>query len=648
MRIPQEIIHQIYQRLDIVEVIGDYVSLKKRGANYWGLSPFKIEKTPSFAVNPIKNIFKDFSTGKGGNAVSFLMEVEKYTYLEAMLHLAKKYNIEVELDKTDETTEREDKRLALFGLNKFASTYFSQQLLESSEVGYNYFKERGFEENIIKQFQLGYSPENWDAFTKNALKYQYKEDLLVESGLIGKTEKGDFYDRFRGRVIFPIHDTVGRIAGFGGRILKTGAEAAKYINSPESIIYNKSELLYGLFFAKNNIREAEECVLVEGYTDVISLHQAGIKNAVASAGTALTPQQLGLIRRYTSNLLIAYDGDEAGIKAAKRAVDLALEQGFIVKILLFPEELDPDSYVKKYGLSGWNELIKEHSLDFILFKIKTLQTNYAPNHPQYKAQLITELAQSLAKITDEIQRSLYTQHSANQLNIDEQLMVSAVNKELSLRQKQKDLELRRTTSNVEGGTVAQDVGEQTEAIILVKEPIQDTFYVEKESIRLIINYYDKKIIMQEIELYVIERFQNELGDEIFTFKYPVFETLRNQLFTSWTTNKTIPINELLTSDNKKLRDNVSEMFCYYEISEHWEKSIENVPIWDRDIEKLVEDTIYRFKKIKIKQLIEENQQLMKENRDNEVERKLLKRSIKLTEMKNEINRRFGTVVEPSK
>src|SRR6201985_2799547 len=359
--ITKSTIDRIMEATDIVEVIGEFVALKKRGANYVGLSPFANERTPSFTVSPAKGIFKDFSSGKGGSAVTFLMELEKFTYPEALKWLAKKDGIEgEETVDTAENKEAENHRESLMIVTGYAAKYFHDTLLETEEgqnIGLSYFKERGFNNDTIKKFELGYSPDPWEAFTGQAIKDGYSAQYLEETGLCIKRDNGSLYDRWRGRVMFPIHSFTGRVIAFGGRTLKSDKNVPKYVNSPESEIYHKSNILYGLYFAKKAIREEDNCYLVEGYADVISVHQAGIENVVASSGTSLTVDQIKLLGRLTKNITILYDGDAAGIKASLRGLDMILEEGLNVKVVLFPDGHDPDSYVRLLGSSGFKNYI---------------------------------------------------------------------------------------------------------------------------------------------------------------------------------------------------------------------------------------------------------------------------------------------------
>ncbi len=416
---------------DIVEVIGEFVQLKKRGANYVGLSPFANERTPSFTVSPAKGIFKDFSSSKGGSAITFLMELEKFSYPEALKWLAKKYSIEVEETvETVENKEEENHRESLMIVTAFAAKFFHESLLDTSEgqsIGLSYFKERGFSNDTIKKFELGYSPDQWEAFTGQAIKEGYQPQFLEESGLSVKRDSGSLYDRYRGRVMFPVHGFTGRVIAFGGRTLKNDKNVPKYVNSPESEIYHKSSVLYGLYFAKKAIREQDNCYLVEGYADVISVHQAGIENVVASSGTSLTVEQIRLISRLTKNITILYDGDAAGIKASLRGLDMILEEGLNVKVVLFPDGHDPDSYVRKFGTNGFKKHIEDNKKDFILYKTDILLKD-AGTDPIKKAEVIREVVESVAKIPDSIKAAVFIKECSYLLQIDERALLSELNK----------------------------------------------------------------------------------------------------------------------------------------------------------------------------------------------------------------------------
>src|SRR6195952_1424017 len=434
-------IDRIMEATDIVEVIGEFVNLKKRGANYVGLSPFANERTPSFTVSPAKGIFKDFSSGKGGSAVTFLMELEKFTYPEALKWLAKKYSIEVEETvESFENREEENRRESLMIVSGYAAKFFHESLLETDEgksIGLSYFKERGFTNDTIKKFELGYSPDQWEAFTDSALKAGYLEEFLVESGLSVKRDNGKLYDRYRGRVMFPIHSFTGRVIAFGGRTLKTDKNVPKYVNSPESEIYHKSNVLYGLYFAKKAIREEDNCYLVEGYADVLSVHQAGIENVVASSGTSLTVEQIRLISRFTKNIAILYDGDAAGIKASLRGLDMILEEGLNVKVVLFPDGHDPDSYVRNVGTNAFKTYIEDNKKDFILFKTDILLKE-AGNDPIKKSEVIREIVESIAKIPDSIKASVFVKECSLLLQMDERSLLTELNKMRLAKSKKTD------------------------------------------------------------------------------------------------------------------------------------------------------------------------------------------------------------------
>jgi len=426
--ISQNSIAQVFETARVEEVIGDFVQLKKSGSNYKGLSPFSEERSPSFMVSPVKQIWKDFSSGKGGNAVTFLMEHEHFTYPEAIKYLAKKYNIEIEeTERTDEEKEQADTRESLYLVSEYANTYFQKVLHNTNQgkaIGLSYFKERGFTEETIKKFQLGYSLDEWQAFTDDALGKGYNINFLEQTGLtIVKGEKR--FDRFKGRVMFPIHSMSGRILGFGGRILVTDKKAAKYLNSPESEVYHKSKVLYGLFHAKQSIAKEDNCYLVEGYTDVIQFHQTGITNVVSSSGTALSADQIRLINRLTNNITVLFDGDAAGIRASIRGIDLILEQGVNVKICTFPDGEDPDSFSRSNTLEELTKYLNVNAKDFIQFKASLL-VKEANNDPIKKAETIRDIVNSIAKIPDQIKREIYIQECARIMDISEEVLFSTL------------------------------------------------------------------------------------------------------------------------------------------------------------------------------------------------------------------------------
>jgi DNA primase len=433
--ISKSTIDQVYETARLEEVIGDFVQLRKSGSNFKGLSPFTDERTPSFMVSPVKQIWKDFSSGKGGNVVAFLMEHEHFTYPEAIRYLAKKYNIEIEeTERSDEEKVALNERESMYLVSEFAQAHFSKMLWETElgkAIGLSYFKERGFTDETIKKFGLGYCLDQWDSFTKSALDQGYQLDYLEKTGLTIVKEDtanpGDFryFDRFKARVVFPIHSMSGRVLGFGGRILSNDKKAAKYLNSPESEIYHKSKVLYGIHFAKQAIAKEDNCFLVEGYTDVIQLYQRGIHNVVASSGTALTPEQIRLINRLTKNITVLFDGDAAGLRASLRGIDLILEQGMNVKICTFPEGQDPDSYAKNNDYGEVLDFLQENAKDFIQFKANLLAKE-AANDPIRRAETVRDIVNSISKIPDAIKREIYIQECAHIMNVSEGVLFSTL------------------------------------------------------------------------------------------------------------------------------------------------------------------------------------------------------------------------------
>ena len=426
--IDQHTIDRIIAAADVVDVVKDFVSLKKRGVNFLGLCPFHNEKTPSFTVSPSKGIYKCFGCGKGGNVVNFIMDHEQLSYVEALKFLAKKYNIEVEeRELTPEDIRQRNEHESLMVVTSWAQRYFTDTLQKHTEgksVGLSYLRERGIRDDIIEKFQLGYCLSQFDAMTQAALRDGYKLEFLSKSGLSIERNEGNPFDRFHGRIIFPIHSLSGRVVGFGGRIMTADKKAAKYLNSPESEIYHKSQILYGIFHAKKSITQQNKCFLVEGYTDVISLHQAGVENVVASSGTALTPDQIRLIKRFTPNITVIYDGDPAGIKASLRGIDLILEEGLNVKVVLMPEGEDPDSFARAHNSTEVLNFIAENETDFIHFKTKLLLES-AKSDPIQRANLITDIVKTIAVIPDHIIRTVYLKECTKILDIDEAVLYAA-------------------------------------------------------------------------------------------------------------------------------------------------------------------------------------------------------------------------------
>ena len=513
--ITKESIDKVYDAIRIEEVIGDFVQLKRAGSGYKGLSPFTNERTPSFSVSPSKQIWKDFSSGKGGNAIAFLMEHEHFSYIEAIRYLAKKYNIELEeTELNDEEKEKANEKEKLFLANDFARDFFHQSLLESEEgkaIGMTYFKERAFTDETIKIFQLGYAIDQRSAFTDTALKKGIKLEALEKTGLTIVDEQQHKLDRFRGRVIFPILSMSGRVLGFGGRILSTEKKLAKYLNSPESEIYHKSNILYGLFQAKSFISKEDNCYLVEGYADVIQLYQRGIKNTVASSGTALTQEQIRLIHRFTPNITILYDGDSAGLKAALRAGDMILAEGMNARICTFPDGDDPDSFAKKNQLEDILEYFKENIQDFIRFKASLL-IKEANNDPLKRADTIRNMIESISKISDNIKKEIYIRECAQIMDISEQVLFASLSQISQQQLLKADKELQRSKK------------EPKPLSVIVPQEINPILTLEKELIRYLLLYGLEECTFEEKFLF----FDKETGEEktqIFSQKMKVFEKL---------------------------------------------------------------------------------------------------------------------------
>jgi DNA primase len=500
--ISQNTIQQILGRLDIIDVVGNFVKLKRRGSNYLGLCPFHNEKTPSFTVSPSKELYKCFGCGRSGNAISFVMEHEKYSYVEALKWLANRYGIEIE--ETFQTDEQRQTQLAadsLYIINQFAQQFFTQQLFETEEgrdIGLTYFKERGYREDVIKKFQLGYSPEQRDSFTKEALAKQYNTDLLLKTGLVALRNE-QLTDNYRGRVIFPVHNHSGKVLGFGARILKSNDKAPKYINTPENEIYIKSKILYGSYYARQAIDKADECLLVEGYTDVISLHQAGIENVVASGGTSLTPDQLRLIKKYTNNLTIIYDGDAAGVKAAMRGLDLALEEGLNVKLVLIPDNDDPDSYVNKLGAAAFTQFVQKNKKDVILFQLEVALKD-AGNDSVKTSEVVNRIAETISrinKVEDFTKQQDYIKQCAEILKIEESGLHALVNKFIrdKISTLEKKLPFEEAKTHEENIRKAEATGYDDATFnLLFKDELQ-----EREVARILLEYGirkwdDKKLV----------------------------------------------------------------------------------------------------------------------------------------------------------
>jgi DNA primase len=593
-------IDRIMEAIDIVEVVGEFVQLKKRGANYVGLSPFANERTPSFTVSPAKGIFKDFSSGKGGSAVTFLMELEKFSYPEALKWLAKKYGIEVEETvEASENKEEENHRESLMIVSAYAAKFFHESLLETDEgknIGLSYFKERGFSNDTIKKFELGYSPDQWEAFTGKALQEGYLQEFLVESGLSVKRENGTLYDRYRGRVMFPIHGFTGRVIAFGGRTLKTDKNVPKYVNSPESEIYHKSNVLYGLYFAKKAIRDEDNCYLVEGYADVLSVHQAGIENVVASSGTSLTVEQIRLIGRFTKNITILYDGDAAGIKASLRGLDMILEEGLNVKVVLFPDGHDPDSYVRNVGTNAFKTHIDKNRKDFILYKTDILLKE-AGTDPIKRADVIREVVESIAKIPDSIKASVFIKDCSHLLQIDERALLSELNK-MRMAKSKKDAQQQISKQ-------AETVDPASAEELLSEKSVKEDFSQEKEIIRLLLLYGSKMIDWDGIANTYIGPFMiAELGDVEFEHS-PSKKFI--ELYSKEVENGVLPEDQFFIHyPDKEIVDlTVTLLATKYTLSENWyEMHKILVPDEQVNMKATILGAIFHLKKHKVGKILD--------------------------------------------
>lgn len=543
MRIQQSTIDQILQTADIVDVVGDFLALRKRGANYVALSPFTNEKTPSFTVSTSKQIFKCFSTGIGGDALKFVMEIDKLTYVEALKYLAKKYAIEIQYDKTelsDAEKIAQSEKDSLFIILEHTKNHYKNILLthpDGLNIGKSYFIERGLNDKTITDFELGFALDCWDDLLNDPFTKQFNQDLLVKAGVIKIAESGKKFDFFRNRVIFPIHNITGKVIGLAGRILGNEKGTAKYINSPETELYIKNQVLYGLYQAKNSIRNLDNCLLVEGYMDVLSLHQANITNAVASSGTSLTEGQIKLISRYTQNITILYDGDKAGINAAFRGADLLLEGGLNIKVIVFPDGDDPDSFLNKVGATSFNAYITNNEKDFITFKTEILLKD-AANDPLKKGKVIHEVVYSISKIKDEIQRAIYFRKCSQLLEIEEQAIISEHNKlkliaakKFEEKEKIASENATQNSSNIEDLNftnlyIKSDSNEIAEReIIRILLEYADVQIEEHTLINIMFSYlqnitFENPIFAKIIEIFKVELAQNQLPTLDYFMKYP--------------------------------------------------------------------------------------------------------------------------------
>lgn len=646
-------IDQVFAASRVEEVIGDFVQLKKSGSNFKGLSPFSDERTPSFMVSPVKQIWKDFSSGKGGNVVAFLMEHEHFTYPEAIKYLAKKYNIEVEeTEQTNEQKEQQNERESLYLVNEYASKYFQKNLLKTDQgqaIGLSYFKERGFTEETIKKFNLGYSLDEWHAFTDEALSKGYNIEYLEKTGLTIVKEDRRF-DRFKGRVMFPIQSMSGRVLGFGGRILTNDKKAAKYLNSPESEIYHKSKILYGIYHAKQSIAKEDNCYLVEGYTDVIQFYQTGIKNVVASSGTALTPEQIRLINRLTKNITVLFDGDAAGIRASLRGIDLILEQGMNVKVCTFPDGEDPDSFARQNTLEELTLYLEENSKDFIQFKAALLMQE-TKNDPIKKADTIRDIIQSISKIPDRIQREIYVQECSKIMDISEQVLFSSLaqlgKKEFQeankqFRQQQKAFDVIKPEKTVAKVNVQYELERKIIEILLLygnkTEDFEDLVLKEND-------FGDLELEPVIHQAKVFEKVYLDLQEDEMQFSNEVFKTLYYTIIDTLNQNPDTSVEHLVNSVSSELAGEITSILMddeRYNLH-NWEKK--NIFPKDKSItiSQLVSETILSLRCFLIDKKVQEYQFETQENK-TEVNRDVLEEVKDYSGLKMLLSRKLNRVL----
>ncbi|MEG1020776.1 MAG: DNA primase [Myroides sp.] len=650
--IKKETIDAIFDAARVEEVIGDFVQLKKAGSNYKGLSPFVNEKSPSFMVSPAKQIWKDFSSGKGGNAISFIMEHEHFSYPEALRYLANKYQIEIEeTEQTDLEKQALNERESLFVVSEFAKKYFHDVLLKTDEglaIGHSYFKERGFTEETIKKFQLGYSPDQWDAFTNEALAKGYKLEFLEKTGLtIVKDDKK--FDRFKGRVMFPIESMSGRVLGFGGRILTNDKKAAKYLNSPESDIYHKSKVLYGIFHSKQEIASKDNCYLVEGYTDVIQMYQAGIKNVVASSGTALTPDQIRLINRLTKNITVLFDGDAAGMRASLRGIDLILEAGMNVRVCTFPDGDDPDSFAKKTPIDELQLYLKDNATDFIRFKANLLMKD-AGNDPIKKADVIRDIVVSISKVPDYIQREVYVQECASIMDISEDVLFSTLaqigKKELQEANKKfvqdKKMEVVKSTP--------EETKEKVDIIYLLERKIIEILLIYGNYEELFDEYEltveDDKVITQEkkVKRKVFDKVFLSLQEDEIEMSNAKFQTILKDILVFYHTNEIWNLENYLQQVKPELTDEITSIIMddeRYNLH-NWEKQNIFVKGKDLGVQQYVNETILTLRSYLIFEIIENLKKQIQEN--PEKARDLLTDVVDYNNLKHTFSSELGRVM----
>ena len=644
-------IDQVFDTARVEEVIGDFVQLKKSGSNFKGLSPFSEERTPSFMVSPVKQIWKDFSTGKGGTSVSFLMEHEHFTYPEAIKYLARKYNIEIEETvQSDSDKEAAGERESMYLVSEFARTYYQNTLHKTDQgkaIGLSYFKERGFTDETIQDFQLGFSTDAWSGLTDTALKKGYKLKYLESTGLsIVKGEKQ--FDRFKGRVLFPIHSMSGRVLGFGGRILAKNEKAAKYLNSPESDIYHKSKVLYGIYYAKQTIAKEDNCFLVEGYTDVIQFHQKGIKNVVSSSGTALTPDQIRLINRLTKNITVLFDGDPAGIRASLRGIDLILEQGMNVKICTFPEGEDPDSFAKQNTLEELKDYLKSNAKDFIAYKASLLMEE-AKNDPVAKANLIRDMVTSISKVTDNIQKEIYVRECSRIMDISEEVLFSTLaqmgkkaqsDANKTYNKKQKAFEVVKSVTPPKKVDIQYELEQKIIEILLLygsrKESFEDLILKENDKEELVLEPVIHKVK-------VFEKIFLDLQEDEMQFTNENFKTLYYTIIDSLNQSDDFVIESFVNRLDPTLASDVTNILMNEErYSLHnWEKNNIFPKQKEVSIAQLVSETILTLRCYLIDRKVNEIKQDTKDTVDH---RTLLEDVLNYSNLKMLLSRKLNRVL----
>jgi DNA primase len=656
MRIDQDTVQQIIQAADIVEVVGDYVSLKKRGANMIACCPFHNEKTPSFSVSPSKGIYKCFGCGKAGDSVRFVMDIEGLGYPEALRHLAKKYGIEVsEKEITSEEQLVQNEKESTYIVLDFANKYYQDQLWKTPEgesIGQSYFKERGFNHQTIHKFDLGYSPDGWDTFTKHALKSGFSLDILEKAGLTIIKEGKDPIDRFRGRVIFPIHNVAGKAIAFGARILKKDPNSPKYLNSPETSVYHKSFIVYGIAQAKNAIRQEENCYLVEGYTDVVSLYQAGIENVVASSGTSLTKEQIQLIRRFTDNITVLYDGDAAGIKASLRGIDIILEEGLNVKAVVFPDGDDPDSFVQKVGSQAFKDYVRNTRKDFIRFKTE-ISLRDVGNDPIKRAGLIKELVETISKIPDSIKRSVFYKEVADLLKIDEHILITEGNKifQKKAQESEKDRQRQQRNQSVADPDIPVELLPPTQLQEVVKANDENKrsilSYHEEECVRLLVcygsNILDRNVV-ENIDFTLTDYIFNEIKD--MEFETQSFGKILN-ICREFHQKGEIPQTSYFTShQDKEIQEQaINWLSSPHHLSENWLKYEIYVPLEADKLADMAYTNILRLKKSRVETDMAKLEAELEEAESFEVQEQILIKMMQLKEVIKKIANLLGTVIQ---